>query len=77
MVSFRVSMEEYEALKALHRSFGHRSISELARSAVQQMIVHLPSHEGSVEGRYLELTARLNALDRQFAALRQLVEHKH
>jgi hypothetical protein len=77
MVSFRVSSEEYEALKTLHRSFGHRSISELARSAVQQLIVHLPSHEESVEGRFLELSDRLNALDRQFADLRQLIEHKH
>lgn len=77
MVSFRVSSEEYEALKSLHRNLGHRSVSEFARSAVQRLIIQLASPEKSAEGLFLELSDRMSILDRHVADLHRLVEDQY
>lgn len=74
MVSFRISSEEYDALKSLHRSFGHRSISDFARSAVQRLILTLSASETPVERVLHDLSDRMNLLDRQVADLHRLME---
>ncbi len=72
MISIRLSDEEYEGLKNLCMSQGARSVSDLARTAMNQML-HIssdPTNGGSsVELRFRELHGRLNLLDRRIEQL--------
>ena len=38
MISLRLSSAEYEALRAIHVSFGARSVSDFARQAMRKVI---------------------------------------
>src|SRR5947199_6948 len=38
MISLRLSSAEYEALRAIHASFGARSVSDFARQAMRKVI---------------------------------------
>ena len=72
MISIRISDEEYEGLRSLCLSQGARSVSDLARTAMNQML-HItsdPANTGSsVELRFQELHGRLNLLDRRIEQL--------
>ena len=69
MISLRLSAEEYEALHTLYSNYGARSVSELARLAMQRMIGHpLPSENASFS-KIQELDKRLAALEEKFELL--------
>lgn len=78
MVSFRLSPEEYRKLNDACELQGLGSISELARIALQRMvvngIVHLPAEETSLAAEITELQQRVQSLsadiDRLAARLR-------
>lgn len=74
MVSFRLSDEEYDAVKNLCRSNGVRSLSGLARMAM----VNLMAGDGSVAGEALSsrleaLTCRVHVLDLAVGRLTAIV----
>lgn len=63
MVSFRLSIEEYERIRGLSFSHGLGSISELARKAIHLLLqnpVGVPSQ--SLEIRVADLEGRMNLL---------------
>jgi Arc/MetJ-type ribon-helix-helix transcriptional regulator len=70
MISIRLSDEEYEGLKSLCVSSGARSVSDLAREAMGQML--RPGHNGHtspVELRIQELQGRLHLLEQTVARI--------
>lgn len=71
MISFRLSASEYEALKSLHLSRGARNVSELARSAIQRMIVGNPTLglDDPVQAQLVDLHHRVSSLESMVARL--------
>lgn len=76
IVSFRLSPEEYEALKSFSASKGIQSISELARRAIEGYLSQVTVRPVDLEGKVEWLVTRLNVLDRAVERLAQLVECK-
>ena len=91
MVSFRLSEQEYQDLLMLCEQRGSRSISDLARDAVFNLLVagHVPVsgnghfngnghvHDGSViEGKVLALDGRMQELDREVKRLAELLAER-
>ena len=77
MVSFRLSNEEYRLLRGACVQAGARSVSELARSAMQHIIVNsgtLPSD--SHEATLRELQMKVNILAAEVDRLSRLVRGK-
>jgi len=77
MVSFRLSEEEYEGLKQICITVGARSLSDIARDAVQRLLgngVELKS-DGNAQLRVLY--ERIDALDQEVKRLAGLLEHRH
>ncbi len=77
MVSFRLSEEEYEGLKQICITVGARSLSDIARDAVQRLLgngVELKS-DGNAQMRVLY--ERIDALDQEVKRLAGLLEHRH
>jgi hypothetical protein len=71
MISLRLSSAEYEALRAIHGSFGARSVSEFARQAMQKVIA------GGVPRTAVELAqldGKVDTLDRQVTKLVKVFE---
>ena len=71
MVSFRVSEQEYESLLTLCSSRGARSLSDLARDAMQALL-----HDGQGDGLaslVQQLQKRMNGLDLEVKQLTQLL----
>jgi hypothetical protein len=79
MISVRVSREEYELLKASYEARGIRSVSELARDAMQHFLNHdngnteASQPHGDCEAKIRFLDARLNSLQGELAQLSRLV----
>lgn len=71
MISFRLSASEYEALKTLHLARGARNVSELARSAIQRLIVGNPGLGLSdpVQAQLIDLHHRVSSLESTIARL--------
>jgi hypothetical protein len=69
LVTFRLTVEEYEALKSLCISNGVRSISELTREAVLQQLSADRQSRTAVSGDLVTLLPALEYLDN---ALRNL-----
>lgn len=71
MVSFRISPEEYDHLVAACSTQGVRSVSELARSAMQNLIStnghNIPVHMQvqDLRNRLAELADQIDRLSRQ------------
>jgi len=66
-ICFRVSEEDYQALQVYRAANGGRSISELARGAMQQFLTNgAPKLEG--------LSERLSAVERAVERLARLME---
>jgi hypothetical protein len=64
LVTFRLTTEEYEALRGLCISKGVRSISELTRDAVlQQLLGDRGSKRGSFETDLMSLMSELEQID--------------
>lgn len=74
IISFRVTEEEFQALKAFSAANGIRSISELARCALQEYVSANTVRTNDVEERIRWITGRLSLLDRAVERLAQLVE---
>jgi len=79
MISFRLSDEEYEHLVNLCETQSARSLSDLARSAMQSLIANGGVNGGvngggdGLEERLSHLDGRLNALDEAVERLSQLI----
>lgn len=75
MVSFRLSEEEYEGLKHICITLGARSLSDIARDAVQRLLSNgtEPKRDGDEQLRLLY--ERMDALDHEVKRLAGLVEH--
>ena len=72
MISFRLSARDYERLREFRIMRGARSISELARSAVSELIGSLakPSEE-ALETRVNELEGQLRILALELEKIKQ------
>jgi hypothetical protein len=77
MVSFRLSEEEYEGLKHICITVGARSLSDIAREAVQRLLSNgaEPKRDGDAQMRLLY--ERMDALDQEVKRLAALVDHRH
>jgi hypothetical protein len=71
MISFRLTAEEYDRFRELCSTTGTRSVSELARAAINSLLkqpAHAPSE--ALESRVAELEGRVNMLRLEFRKLR-------
>jgi hypothetical protein len=72
MISFRLTAEEYDRFRELCSTRGTRSVSELARAAINSLLkqpAQVP--EEALEYRVAELEGRLDTLSLEFRKLRQ------
>ena len=72
MISFRLTAEEYDRFRELCATCGTRSVSELARAAINSLLkqpAQVP--EEALEYRVAELEGRVNMLRSEFRKLRQ------
>ena len=74
MVSFRLSEEEYEGLKHICIAVGARSLSDVARDAVKQMIENGSSPRRDLSAELELLTQRMEALDHEVKRLAHLLD---
>ena len=76
MVSFRLSEEEYEGLKHICITVGARSLSDIARDAVQRLLSN--NTESKIDGdeQLRALYERMDALDHEVKRLAGLVDHR-
>jgi len=70
MISFRLSSGDYERLREFRVTRGARSISELARTAVSELI-GAPCSEQVLEMRVNELEGQLQGLALELEKLKQ------
>ncbi len=72
MVSFRLTAEEYERFRELCFTHGIRSVSEMARAAIN-MLLQQPARapQEAVESRLSELEGRLHILSLEIKQLHQ------
>ena len=75
MVSFRLTDHEFERCRDLCFRNGMRSVSEMARVAIN-LLIEQPSRasDGAIESRIAELEARLHILALQMKKLSQNAE---
>ena len=74
MISFRLSDEEYAHLTNLCETQGARSLSDLARAAMQSLITNGPANgTADIEERISHLDGRVKVLDRAVERLSQVV----
>jgi hypothetical protein len=73
MISFRLTAEEYDRFRELCSTCGTRSVSELARAAINSLLKEpeLVPQE-ALESRVAELEGRVNMLRLEFRKLRQV-----
>lgn len=69
LVYFRVSEDEYQRFNHICESTGSRSISDLARSAMQNMFENANNHEGSVSEKLTVLEAMVGDLNNKVQQL--------
>jgi hypothetical protein len=74
MVSFRLSGDEYRLLQTACGKSGARSVSELARAAMQKIILEDGFSSASAEGEIRELKLKLNVLAAEMERLSRLVK---
>jgi hypothetical protein len=75
IVSFRLSREEYEALRDACAAAGVRSLSELARRALQQVLFSR-SRGLSLYDQVCELRNQLSALSREVERVAQRIDQQ-
>lgn len=74
MISFRLSDEEYEHLVNLCQTQGARSLSDLARAAMQSLIASGGTNgTADIEQRISHLDGRVKVLDLAVERLSQMV----
>ena len=72
MVSFRLTADEYDRFRELCSTCGTRSVSELARAAINSLLkepAQVPRE--ALESRVAELEGRVNLLRMEFRKFRQ------
>jgi hypothetical protein len=74
MISFRLSGDEYRLLQSACGKSGARSVSELARAAMQKLILEDGFSSASAEGEIRELKLKLNVLAAEMERLSRLVK---
>ncbi len=74
MVSFRLSGEEYRLLQGACSKTGARSVSELARAAMQRIILEDGFRPGTPETELRELKMKFNVLAAEVERLARLVK---
>ena len=74
MVSFRLSEEEYEGLKHICIAVGARSLSDVARDAVQRLLESGSSPRKDLNAEFEVLTGRMEVLDREVKRLAHLLD---
>ena len=74
MVSFRLSEEEYEGLKHICMTVGARSLSDIARDAVQQLLGNGMEPKSDGDAKLRLLYERMDALDHEVKRLAALVD---
>jgi hypothetical protein len=73
MISFRLSSEEFRLLQGACSKTGARSVSELARAAMQRIIVDDNFSPGSADAEVRELKLKFSALAAEVQRLSRLV----
>jgi hypothetical protein len=72
MISFRLTAEEYDRFRELCCTSGTRSVSELARAAINSLLKHPGSVPAdALEYRILELEGRVHMLGLELKRLSQ------
>lgn len=76
MISFRLTAEEYDRFRELCYSHGIRSVSEMARTAINMMLSQ-PGRapQETLETRVSELESRLHLLSMEIKKLSQHPAH--
>ena len=74
MISFRLSGEEYRMLQGACTKTGARSVSELARSAMQRIILDENMPPVCPENELRELKLRFNVLAAEVQRLSRLIK---
>ena len=72
MISLRLTEVEYDALHTIYPSYGVRSISDLARLALQSVIGNSPSSDRPSSSNFStmqDLSERVNTLEVQLGLL--------
>ena len=75
MISFRLSPEEYQMLQEACRDKGVRSVSDLARTAVEKLIFS-DGHKDPLTNEVRDLRDRLKAISAEVERLSQIVESR-
>jgi Ribbon-helix-helix protein, copG family len=72
MISFRLTADEYDRFHELCAACGTRSVSELARAAINALLKQ-PAHASSdsIESRVAELEGRVNSLRSELMKIRR------
>lgn len=73
MISFRLSSEEFRLLQGACSKTGARSVSELARAAMQRIIIDDTFRHGSADAEVRDLKLKFNALAAEVQRLSRLV----
>jgi GGDEF domain-containing protein len=74
MISFRLSGEEFRLLQGACSKAGARSVSELARAAMQRIILEEGFRPDSTDSEVRELKLRFNVLAAEVQRLARLVQ---
>jgi|SRR5579859_2100136 len=74
MVSFRLSEEEYEDLKHICMTVGARSLSGIARDAVQRLLSNGTGPNSDSDSQLRILYEKMDALDQEVKRLAALVD---
>ena len=77
MISFRLSEEEYEGLKRICVRLGARSLSDIARDAVQRLLNNGAELKSDGSAQLRVLYERIDALDQEVKRLAGLVDHRN
>jgi hypothetical protein len=76
MISFRLTAEEYDRFRELCYSNGIRSVSEMARTAINMMLAQpTRAPQGALEARVSDLESRLHLLSLEMKKLNQHSSH--
>jgi hypothetical protein len=79
MISFRLSVEEYEKFRELCLANGIRSLSEMARVAINNFLNQTPqtAAQTSLDARVSDLEARLHVLSNELKRQKSLIDDRH
>ena len=73
-ISLRVTEQQFEALKSLYAAHGAKSISDFARTAMQNLILEPTVEPSSLELKVQEIDGKVQILSSEVARFSQLLE---